>query len=634
MSRMRAAAVLGITSAAVALAAAAPAMAGSPGGPLGISCVPSGGARFCEGQVPTTPAQVGGPGDTRVRVNGVPLDVNLALPATASEQLPLVVLLHGWSGKKSDAAEMTAWARRGYAVLSPTARGWYGSCGKPTPTTNMLTIDPAGCAKGYTHLADARYEVKDVQDLVGLLVDAGTVNPAKIGFTGGSYGGGMSVVLAVLGQQTMRRDGKLQQWFSPGGTPIQPAAAAPYIPWTNLAYSLVPNGATLDYANRPLTADISPVGIQKRSYVNGLYATTGPGANLAPPGTDPTADLTRWNDLTNRGEPYGSAARAATRELATFHSGMGVLERVIKAGPPPGMNSAPPIPTLIINGWTDDLFPADEALRWANRMRQRFPKVPVKMMFLDTGHMRGQNKAADTARWQGAVRAWFDHYVKGGAPKPAANVTALTQTCPKTAPSGGPFVASTWAGLHPGEVRFRAAPAQTVRSTASAAAKAVSKAVDPIIGQGACATTPSATLSGVATYRQAVGRRAFTLLGSPTVIAQIAITGKYPAVAARLWDVAGAKQTLVARALYRPSGSGSIVFQLHANGWRFNPGHTVKLELLGQDAPYGRPSNGTFSIRVRSLDLRLPVRERAGAAGGRVTRPAPPVLPRGAVPAR
>ncbi len=631
MSRARSVLIAMAAGCAVSLGGAASALAGSAPTPLGLSCVPSGGAQFCEGKVPTTAAEVGGPNDTRVRVDGAPLDVNVALPSGTARNTPLVVLMHGWGGKKSGADEMTGWARRGYSVLSYTARGWFGSCGKLNSTTNLLAIDPAGCAKGYTHLADARYEIRDTQNLVGLLVDAGFANPAKIGFTGGSYGGGQSVMLAVLGQQQMRPDGKLLQWFSPGGTPIQPAAAAPFIPWTDLGYSLVPNGATLDYAIRPLTADLAPLGIQKQSFVGGLYAVTGNGANLAPPGTDPAADLTRWNSLFNRGEPYGKAAAAAGRELATYHSGYGILDKVIKAGPPVGLTSAPPIPTLIINGWTDDLFPADEATRWVNRMRQKYPKVPVKQMFLDVGHMRGQNKPGDTARWQAAVRAWFDYYVKGGAPKPAANVTAMTQTCPKTAPSGGPFVARTWAALHPGEIRVRTGKAQTLRSTGGS--EAVSKVVDPVFGGGACATTPSRNLPATATYRRAVGSRAFTLLGSPTVIAQFDVTGRYPEIAARLWDVSGATQTLVDRALYRPAAHGRQVFQLHANGWRFAPGHTVKLELLGRDAPYGRASNGTFSIRVSNLEVRLPVRERPGALGGRVTKPAPVVLPKGAVKA-
>ena len=59
----------------------------------------------------------------------------------------------------------------------------------------------------------------------------------------------------------------------------------------------------------------------------------------------------------------------------------------------------------------------------------------------------------------------------------------------------------------------------------------------------------------------------------------------------------------------------------------------MKLELLGRDAPYGRASNGTFSVRVSNLEVRLPVRERPGALGGRVTKPAPVVLPKGAVKA-
>jgi hypothetical protein len=52
------------------------------------------------------------------------------------------------------------------------------------------------------------------------------------------------------------------------------------------------------------------------------------------------------------------------------------------------------------------------------------------------------------------------------------------------------------------------------------------------------------------------------------------------------------------------------VFQLHPGAWRFAAGHVPKLELLGQDAPYARPSNGQFQIRVSNLQLRLPVHER------------------------
>ena len=52
-----------------------------------------------------------------------------------------------------------------------------------------------------------------------------------------------------------------------------------------------------------------------------------------------------------------------------------------------------------------------------------------------------------------------------------------------------------------------------------------------------------------------------------------------------------------------------------AHGW-------VRLDDVRYDAPYGRASNGTFTVDVRSLELRLPVRERRGA---QVRRPLAPV---------
>jgi predicted acyl esterase len=104
----------------------------------------------------------------------------------------------------------------------------------------------------------------------------------------------------------------------------------------------------------------------------------------------------------------------------------------------------------------------------------------------------------------------------------------------------------------------------------------------------------------------------YTLLGAPTVSARVRITGSQAGaqVASRLWDVApdGETQTLVARGLYRPTGQGEESWQLHPNGWRFAPGHRPKLELLGADFPYGRPSNLPFVLEVRDLELWLPVR--------------------------
>ena len=75
------------------------------------------------------------------------------------------------------------------------------------------------------------------------------------------------------------------------------------------------------------------------------------------------------------------------------------------------------------------------------------------------------------------------------------------------------------------------------------------------------------------------------------VSARFAVTGRDPALAARLWDVApgGATQTLVARALLPAAPGQRQVFQLHPNGWRFAAGHVPKLELVGKRLPLRPP---------------------------------------------
>jgi predicted acyl esterase len=77
----------------------------------------------------------------------------------------------------------------------------------------------------------------------------------------------------------------------------------------------------------------------------------------------------------------------------------------------------------------------------------------------------------------------------------------------------------------------------------------------------------------------------------------------------RLWDVLpDGSQRLISRGVYRLTDNqqGQVTFQLHGNGYQLAAGDTVKLELLGRDAPYYRASNGTFTIAVANLTVTLP----------------------------
>src|SRR5205823_5488061 len=152
----------------------------------------------------------------------------------------------------------------------------------------------------------------------------------------------------------------------------------------------------------------------------------------------------------NAGEPYDDPyAQQEVDTLARFHSPYFILE-----GSDPSSRGTPPPPLFIGSGFTDDLFPVDEALRFANRMQRDHPRTPLSLMFGDFGHQRAANKPVDRRRLLDAIHAWFDHFLRGRRPVPFEGVVATTQTCPHNAPSGGPFRAATFAGLARGEVRF------------------------------------------------------------------------------------------------------------------------------------------------------------------------------------
>jgi predicted acyl esterase len=141
----------------------------------------------------------------------------------------------------------------------------------------------------------------------------------------------------------------------------------------------------------------------------------------------------------------------------------------------------------------------------------------------------------------------------------------------------------------------------------------VASALDPVSGMGdGCVTTQRSEAAGTARYElKAAGRRPITLIGSPRLRARLGLGGATPGtpqLIGRLWDVApDGTQQLVARGLYRPA-EGRNRWELHPNGWRFRRDHAAELELLGQETPYARPSNGTFEVDVKRLRVTLPLR--------------------------
>ena len=189
----------------------------------------------------------------------------------------------------------------------------------------------------------------------------------------------------------MLPNGRLVPWRSPHGVPLHIAAAAPWASFSDLVYALAPNGRTLDYRVTSPTADLSPRGVEKESIAGGLFAVGAAYGYFAPPGLNPQAT----RDLVC--EPRRRRAVQHARGQVDDPADRAVPVSLLPAGGRLRNGREAPAPLFLANGFTDDIFPVDENLRYYNLERSLYPSDPISLFALDGGHQRGQNKSADLA---------------------------------------------------------------------------------------------------------------------------------------------------------------------------------------------------------------------------------------------
>ncbi len=615
---------------------------------LGLVAAPSANATITQvfGSVPCTVQTAsatagqrwcGNSAGTTVPVwDGTPIDVSVAFPVESGSDnnYPVVGIYHGWGGTKITPSSSTAqrWLTKGYAVFSISDRGWGSSCGGPSKPANTLKAAP--CEHGYIHLLSRRYEVRDVQTLLGKLADEGVINPQEIGATGGSYGGGMSLELGSLKDRVELTNGELIPWESPAGKPMKIAATAPEYPWSDIAQALNPNGSNLDYvANAPYKGILGnhEFGIEKNNWNASLYNAGLLLGYYAPTSAnDPEANLQEWHANNITGGPYnGKPLTVQQEEQLPNHSAYYT-----------DLSEAP-APSLMENGWNDDLFPVDQTVDYYNKVRAAYPNEAMELFDLDLGHnprSASTPSTGDVGKLQAAQNTWFAYFLRGEGKEPGAaqgGVTAITSFCPQSAGgSGHEYKAANWASLAPGEIRLASAEEQVIQAPGTAPANAFTSGT-------VCTTQAMADNASAATYKlPAAPAEGFTIAGSSTVIGEFSTPGENAQVIARLYDenISAGTEQLIGRAIYRPIGPGAgfvkQVFQLHPQAWNVAAGHVVKLELLSQDSTYARTSSTPQSIQVKNLELRVPTIEAPGSDEGLVQSPLAPYLPPGYTLAR
>src|SRR4051794_39112653 len=182
----------------------------------------------------------------------VALDTRLYLPAVTPA--PAILVAHGFGGTKASVdADARALAGRGFVVQTWSARGFGASGGR-------IALDAPD------------YEVADARALVDRLatrpevVQDGPGDP-RVGVTGGSYGGALSLLLAGYDRRV--------------------DALAPVITWNDLGQALFPNAAAPPGtvpADTPARGAFAPDGVFKRGWA-GVFFSAGLSPGGGPAGT-------------------------------------------------------------------------------------------------------------------------------------------------------------------------------------------------------------------------------------------------------------------------------------------------------------------------------------------------------------
>lgn len=580
--------------------------------------------------------------------DGLPMSVDVTVPCDAAGPMPLVTMAHGWTDDKtiweetgrSDTVSSefrrgsnhhwnNIWfAARGYAVLNYTARGWHDSCG-PRAAGSIPGVAPGPQCIGkryWIHMSDQRWEVRDTAWLTAGLVESGVADAGRLAITGGSYGGGTTIMNAILRNRIVcgapgalspdpcagKTDGDHAPWTTRDGVALAWRAAVPQYTWGDVIQVLVPNGRGTDGVMLPHGSTTSPVGIPISSYLAGLYVAGQPLGNgyFQPPGIDERSDITVQTLRTLAGNPFLPEDPIVARGVEQFHRFKSAI------GIPP--NGA--VPIFWTHGFTDPLFTALEPLQIANVLRAYDPDYPITLFFGDLGHDYAAERVDEWDAAHEQMNAFLDHHMLGAGAPPPVGVTAAVTRCLNPADPMELVSGPTWASLAPSRLvlsgeRLTGVSSSTVVGDEGRATDPVTTATDPIPGAyKKCRTMrPAVTDANTLAWEFPVSEPV-TLMGGPVVDLTYSFVGA-PQLNVRLWDVTpgGTAQALVTRGTYRTvlepgETDARALFQIAPTGYRFAAGHTIKLEVTANDFPYRAQDNTQSLLIDPALELTLPTR--------------------------
>ncbi|WP_405614057.1 alpha/beta fold hydrolase [Streptomyces sp. NBC_00076] len=421
-----------------------------------------------------------------------------------------------------------------------------------------------GRSTGKIGLNDPKGEVADARKLIDWLAKQPQVQLDKpgdprVGMAGASYGGAISLLTAGYDKRV--------------------DALAPAITYWNLADALFPNG------------------VFKKLWA-GIFVNSGGGCAKFEP------QLCRmYERVAESGTPDAQAVK-----LLDERSPSAVGDRI-------------KVPTLLLQGQTDSLFPLGQSDAAAKAIRAN--GAPVDVDWIAGGHDGGD---MEVSRVQSRTASWFDRYLKDDKGADTGPAFRVTRTLGAGTGDGETRLSGVDADTYPG-LRGDPRPValagreQRFQNPAGASPPAVSAL--PGIGGAAGGLAQLSSLGvGIsldfpgqyAAFESAPFTKDLQITGSPTATVHVKSTSDDAVLFAKVYDVGpgGGQRQVLPSQLVEPlrvedaKAGKDVTLTLPAIDHEVDDGHRLRLVLASTDLGYASPATpATYTVSLKG-DLKVP----------------------------
>ncbi|MFE5602345.1 CocE/NonD family hydrolase [Streptomyces coelicoflavus] len=405
-------------------------------------------------------------------------------------------------------------------------------------------------------------EVADVSRLLDWLAEQPQVEldrdgDPRVGIAGGSYGGAVALLAA--------------------GHDARVDAIAPAITYWNLADALFPNG------------------VFKKLWA-GIFVNSGGGCDRF------EADLCRM---------YQRVAESGTPDAEAV--------KLLEARSPQAVGERIKVPTLLVQGQTDSLFPLGQADAAAQAIRAG--GAPVDVDWIAGGHDGGD---METDRVQARIVGWFDRYLKDDKGADTGPAFRVTRTGGVDSTDGQAQLRGASADHYPGLANGqRSVPLRGREQSVDNPAGANPPAVSALPGIGGAGGLSRLSSLGVGISLDFPGQYAafesapvgddLRITGSPTATVHVRSTTEDAVLFAKVYDVGpGGTSPVLPSQLVTPlrvedaEAGKDVTVTLPAIDHEVQKGHRLRLVLASTDLGYASPAApATYTVSLEG-DLKVP----------------------------